>query len=168
MTFYFFDTRETFEHFYLAMFGIKPRDWWHDGTGNFNVVAYCERDRNDKVSRPPGARRTTGDVLHEYGHALCSTYYGDGYLTAVPNWLNEGLVDAVADPFYAELFGHYRKLLSEQGQRSNPPSYRQMCRELYKDPEVRYAVAGLMVQELLDGKPDRVKRILDEGGATRR
>ncbi len=162
ITFYFFDARETFENFYSGMFGTKPRDWWHDGTGNFNVVAYCERDRNGRVSRPPGARQTVGDVLHEYGHALCSTHYGDGYLKAVPNWLNEGLADAIAYPFYEKRIRRSRLRLAEWGKKGLPPSYGQMCRELYKDPEIRYAVAQLMVQELLNRKPNRIKRILDE------
>ena len=42
--------------------------------------------------------RAYGDVMHEYGHALCDTIYGDNYLDHVPERLNEGMADAVAKP----------------------------------------------------------------------
>ncbi|HEY9868290.1 MAG TPA: hypothetical protein V6D08_03930, partial [Candidatus Obscuribacterales bacterium] len=163
INFYFFEAREHFENFYSAMFGTRTQKWWHDGTGSFNVVVYCERRRDGAIAGTPGAARTIGNVLHEYGHALCSTYYGDGYLKAVPNWLNEGLADAVAYPFYGELFSQSRKLLSVQERKGLPaPSYKQMCRELYEDPDVRYTFARLMVEELLANEPSRIKRILKE------
>jgi hypothetical protein len=165
--FYFFEARDHFDNFYSAMFGTRSQKWWHNGTGTFNVVAYCERHRDGSVAGVPGAPRNIGNVLHEYGHALLSTYYGDGYLRVVPNWLNEGLADAVARPLHPELFNESRERVSGWGRNGVPPTYKQMCRELYDDPDVRYAVARLMVEELLNGEPDRIKRILNEARRTR-
>ena len=164
--FYFFQSRDTFETFYEAMFGRRTREWWHDGTGNFNVVVYCEIDRFGKASRPAGAEPTIADVMHEYGHSLCAMRFGDGYLKAVPNWLNEGFADAIAYPFYKDRIPRSKADLAEFSAKSPAPSYRQMCKELYKDPDVGYRLARLMVDALLEQKPDRIRRILDDARTT--
>jgi hypothetical protein len=163
INFYFFDERRDFERFYTRMFGVGIPTSWHDGTGDANIVVFCEQDRTGNISRPAGVDRTVGDVLHEYGHALCNTIFGDNYLERVPQWLDEGMADAIASPYYQSLFQVSDRLLTSESGRRSPPSYDQMCEQLYKDPDLGYAIARMMVGMLVRkyGVP-MFKRIIDE------
>lgn len=149
ITFYFFDNHAAFAQFHKLLLHAEIPQSWHDGTGNYNVVLFCEVDRNGAMTRPTTALRTYGDVLHEYTHALCATIYGDGYLEKVPQWFNEGIADAVAAPYYSELYSYADRYVREQARLRQPPTYTALCSHLYEDHDIGYAIARLMVREVL-------------------
>lgn len=139
--------------------------WWNNGTGVSNVVVFSERDKDGKWSFFPGTARSYGDVMHEYGHALCDTIYGDNYLDHVPEWLNEGMADAVARPYYGELFLSADALMRNFAQKNKPPDYEGLCHRLYASPDVGYAFGRLMVENLLAGDVRRIATIVSDSRA---
>lgn len=159
---YLFQSRLDYNKFYKALFGVDIPTSWQNGTGNANIVTFCQADREGKAVNPPGSPRALGDVLHEYSHALLNTIYGDGYLRQVPQWLDEGFSDFVAKEHYAELFdssaAHLRRNLSK----SLAPTLEELSRRLYEvDPVVRYAMARFMVEEMLKAKkPGLIRDLL--------
>lgn len=164
ITFYFFDSRPEFNSFHKELLHADVVHSWHDGTGNFNVVLFCEVDQSGRVTRPANRLSTTGDVLHEYGHALCATIYGDDFLSVVPQWFNEGIADALAAPFYDELYRHAADHLRKMCAARRPaPSYEVLAGRMYEDPETGYAFGRLMVKEILGQnlKPYVARAILD-------
>ncbi len=153
INFYLFRDRSAFNAFYMALMGIEVPNGTQDGTGNSNVVLFCERDQNGKINRAPGSGRAIGDVLHEYCHAICNTNYGDNYLAKVPNWFDEGAADAMSAPYAVlGLYPDYDRRLVAAGKKQAPPTYEQMCHELYKDSDLRYALACVTVQEIVHDK----------------
>ncbi len=166
ITFYILAQRRDFSTFYRDMFESSAEErWWNNGTGVSNVVVFSERDRNGNWSLFPGTARSCGDVLHEYGHALCDTIYGDNYLDHVPEWLNEGMADAVARPYYDELFLSTDALLRNFAKKNKPPEYEGLCHRLYASPDVGYAFGRLMVENLLAGDVRRVATIVSDSRA---
>jgi hypothetical protein len=163
INFYFFEDRTAFNDFYKNIFGLNVPTAWQDGTGNANIVVFCERNKDGKMIMTPGSDLAIGDVLHEYGHAMCNTIFGDGYLEQVPKWLDEGTADAVAAPYFVALFQNYNeRLVAAAAAGQAPPTYEQMSRELYKDPNLRYALASMMVQEIVKEKDITVlRKIID-------
>jgi hypothetical protein len=163
ITFYILAQRRDFSTFYRDMFDCSAEDcWWNNGTGCSNVVVFSEQNKDGHWSMYPGTARAYGDVMHEYGHALCDTTYGDDYLEDVPQWLNEGMADAVARPYYGELFLSSDKLLSQYATKNKPPSYETLCRQLYADPNIGYAFGRLMVENLLAGDVRRIATIVSD------
>lgn len=160
--FYLFRSRVTYKDFYKFLFGVDIPTAWQNGTGNSNVVTFCQEDREGKPVNAPGSARGLGDVLHEYNHALIHTLYGDGYLRQVPQWLDEGLSDFLARPYYKELFESSAALLRRHLERSAAPSLEDLSRRLYeRDPNVNYAMARFMVDELLkDREPGVIRDLL--------
>lgn len=148
-TFYFFSRRADFDSFHAKLLHAPVIQSWHDGTGNFNVVLFCEVDRYGKVTRSMEQTRTLGDVLHEYGHGLCATIYGDDYLNKVPQWFNEGIADALAGPYFSEVYYDADKYIREQATIRQPPSYETLSKALYQDHEMGYAFGRMMVKEIL-------------------
>lgn len=156
---YLLRSRERYHRFYKALFGVEVATWWQNGTGDSNVMVFCQEDREGRLIGPPGAARGLGDVLHEYTHALLNTFYGDRYLRHVPQWLDEGLSDFTARPYYQELFetsaASIRKFLAK----SPPPTLEALSRRLYeRDSFVRYGIARYMVEELMKGRETGVIR----------
>jgi hypothetical protein len=160
--FYFFRSRVTYKDFYKFLFGVDIPTAWQNGTGNSNVVTFCQEDREGKPVNAPGSARGLGDVLHEYNHALIHTLYGDGYLRQVPQWLDEGLADFLARPYYKELFESSAGLLRRHFEKSTAPTLEDLSRRLYeRDPNVNYGMARFMVDELLkDREPGVIRDIL--------
>lgn len=161
--FYFFSNRRTFDQFHKDLLHVAIPQSWHDGTGNFNVVLFCEVDKDGRITRPASSLRTSGDVLHEYGHALCATIYGDDYLVKVPQWFNEGMADALAAPYYGELYGYADAYVRKEALTRKPPSYATLCTQLYSDHDIGYAFGRLMVKELLgdNRQTQPARRILE-------
>ncbi|HEY9787837.1 MAG TPA: hypothetical protein V6D17_20790 [Candidatus Obscuribacterales bacterium] len=157
-----FPSRRDFDLFHQAMFGMPPAHSWEDGTGNAHIVIFCEEGKGGGWSREPGTARTTGDVLHEYGHALCNTIFGDNYLSLVPKWLDEGMADAIAAPYYAECFAYADRLLKDVALKRKPPGYEMLCKDLYSDAEVGYAFARLMVQTITRGDATMIGKIVQQ------
>lgn len=151
--FYLFRSRDSYNRFHKALFGVPIVRWWQNGTGDSNVVAFCQEDRDGKVLGPPGLPRARGDVLHEYTHALLNGLYGDGYLRHVPQWLDEGVSDFTARPYYRELFEASGGLIRKALARSAPPTVQELSRGIYEhDSSLRYAMARVMVEELMRGR----------------
>jgi hypothetical protein len=161
---YLFRSRLPFKDFYKSLFGVDIPTAWQNGTGNSNVVVFCQEDREGKPVAAPGAPRALGDVLHEYGHALLHTLYGDGYLRRAPQWFDEGVSDFVARDYYKELFESSALQIRKTLAASTAPSYEDLSRRLYeRDPALRYAMARYMVDELLkERKPEVIREILKQ------
>jgi hypothetical protein len=162
--FYLFRSRLAFKDFYKSLFGVDIPTAWQNGTGNSNVVTFCQEDREGKPINAPGAPRGLGDVLHEYSHALLHTLYGDGYLRQAPQWFDEGVSDFVARDYYKELFDSSATQIRKTLARSAAPSTEELSRHLYeRDPALRYAIARYMVDEMLkDRRPEVIREILKE------
>lgn len=160
--FYFFADRQEYNEFFNAMFdGHKPRQF-QDGTADLSMVVFCQIGDSGKIDIPAGSNRALGNILHEYGHALCHTIYGDNYLFNAPEWLNEGFADYLAEPYFAEQYKSYDQRLIEFAQKHSAPTYKQMSKELYKDPNIRYAIGAMMVRELVADKgPDLVLNLMN-------
>ncbi len=157
--FYLFRAREQYERFYKALFGVEVATAWQNGTGDSNVVVFCQEDREGRILGRPGALRGLGDVLHEYTHSLLNSFYGDRYLRHVPQWLDEGLSDFVARPYYGELFESSAVAIRKFLAKSVPPAYEDLCRRLYeRDSFVRYGMARFMVEELMKSRETKVIR----------
>jgi len=163
ITFYILAQRRDFSTFFSDMFEVSAeKRWWNNGTGVSNVVVFSELDKDGKWSYYPGTARSYGDVLHEYGHALCDTIYGDNYLDHVPEWLNEGMADAVARPYYDELFLATDRLVRNFAKKNKPPDYEGLCHRLYASPDIGYAFGRLMVENLLAGDVQRIGTIVSD------
>lgn len=165
--FYFFGRRSRFEQFFKLMFAQDIPTGWLNGTGNSNIVVFCEQNGSGQCAHAPGHSRTFGDVLHEYGHALCTTIYGDTYLDLVPQWLNEGLADAIAAPYYEELFRQSEHFLHAYAQDHAPPTYNEICHNLYDHPAVGYAIARFMVQNFAgEENLSAIKKVIERAQQT--
>jgi len=162
--FYLFRSRLSYKDFYKSLFGVDIPTAWQNGTGNSNVVTFCQEDREGKPINAPGSPRGLGDVLHEYSHALLHSLYGDGYLRHVPQWFDEGVSDFVARGYYQELFETSALQIRKTLAKSAAPTIEELARRLYeRDPSLRYAMARYMVEELLkDRKPDVIRTILKQ------
>jgi hypothetical protein len=164
--FYLFRSRESYTLFYKALFGVDVGRWWQNGTGDSNAVVFCQVDRQGVPLGPPGAPRGIGDVLHEYSHALLNTFYGDGYLGHVPQWLDEGLSDFTARPYYRDLFETSAVAIHKALGKSAPPTYEDLSRRLYeRDSFLRYSVARYMVEEMMKGRETGLIREILERAA---
>jgi hypothetical protein len=159
---YIFEKRSAFERFHRNIFETESKIPWQDGTGLINIALFCEENKDGQTARLGNSSNLRiGDVFHEYGHALLSTYYGDGYLNSVPAWLNEGLSDYIAQEFRPWAIDGSRKLLKDR--KGSIPSYRDLANKFYTiDPDVSGALARLMVVVLIENLDSKViKRILD-------
>jgi hypothetical protein len=153
---YLFRSREDYTAFYQALFSANIPTSWQNGTGNSNVVTFCQADREGRPVGAPGTARGRGDVLHEYGHALLHTLYGDLYLRHVPQWFDEGVSDFLAREYYKELFEYSADLIRRA---AIVPSLEDLTRHLYeRDPSLRYGMARYMVDELLQGREPSILR----------
>jgi hypothetical protein len=170
-----FAERHVYERFYGAMFGVAVPTAWHDGTGNLNIVVFCEKDREGKESRPAGAPETIGNVLHEFGHAWCGSYLMDrhgkewlGRSLRRP-WLDEGLADYAAslrEPEYLERRKGW--LLRKVAQGVAPPAFEELTgySEFYEkgDVDTHYWLSALLVEGLLGDSqrgPALIPKLLD-------
>lgn len=154
---YLFRSRDAYARFYRALFGVNVSTWWQNGTGDSNVVVFCQEDCYGKPLGPPGGKRGLGDVLHEYAHALMNTLHGDGYLRKVPQWLDEGLSDFIARAYYDELFETSATAIRKAVARGQMPTDEELARRLYqRDSFLRYSVARYMVDEMMKGREPKV------------
>jgi hypothetical protein len=161
---YLFDKRRVYDSFFRSLFGMAPVRSWQHGTGRVHAVVFCAEDQ-DGAPHPPAARaRLPADLLHEYGHALCEARYGDLYIDSIPQWLNEGLADAVARGRYQALYQASPLLVRATYAKTAPPTYADMSAHLYEgEPTARYALARLMVDQLLGPRMNAsIAPLLDE------
>lgn len=165
ITFYMFDKLDDYLAFFkAAAWGNSPRGY-QAGTGNVGVVFFCQYLPDGRECGASDLSWRQGCVAHEYGHALCNTIYGDTYLTDVPPWINEGLADLMAKPWFQHHLDEEQiKLigsLAKQG--AQPPSYDDLCHQFYKTSSASYALDKLMILRLIGGQDiSCVARILAE------
>ncbi|MGH9550053.1 MAG: hypothetical protein ACRD3W_11790, partial [Terriglobales bacterium] len=147
MSFYFFEKRKEFEESYPILLDSQfPYEHdWHDGTGNVGKVLFCDVNMRGEMLR--GA----GDVLHEYGHAMCHTIYGEDYLHHVPSWWNEGTADFVAAEFYREAGDATLQILLNEHKNGKFSDFSTLTNDFFRYPSASYAIGRLMVQELAQG-----------------
>lgn len=159
---YFFDNRSDYEEFYKTMFGTKITRDWQDGTGDSNVILFCERTVKGGMTGDKNLPYLRGCILHEMGHALCNTIYGEQYLKVVPAWFDEGMSDELAKTYFSSWhFQWYSQLLKEAATKGTAPSYSQMCNKLYEDANTRYAFAKEMAASIVvNQKPDVISNIV--------
>ncbi len=165
--FFLFPEHASYEAFFRVLYGdnTTPRPHQH-GAGRVGAVVLCLEDREGKDHA--NRVRLEGDLLHEYGHALCEERFGDLYLSKVPNWLNEGMADAIArnwsQPLYKSSPGAVRDLHAKK----KVPTYLEMRAHLYaSEPWERYSLARLMVDAMLGDRGDReLGPLLDEARRT--
>lgn len=178
--FYLFSERPVYDRFFGAMFGAPTSIAWQDGTGNLNVVVYCETNARGVVSRPAGEPETIGTVLHEFGHAWCGTYLMDRYdldwlgPSIRRPWLDEGIADYVATVREPAFRTRRMAWLREKAAKGvAAPAWKDLVdyNGFYGtgDPDVRYRLSALLVAELLgdaEKAPQSIRKILDETGRT--
>jgi hypothetical protein len=165
---YLIPERKAFERFHASLFGVGTTHPRQSGAGRVNAVVLCEEDA-DGLSRFGVARRLLlpAGLLHEYAHSLCEARYGDLYLERVPQWLNEGLAEAIARIRYDP----YPELSSEIVRRSYAerlaPTYEDLSIRMYEagaaELWARYALARVMTARLLGIEgTGTIARLLDE------
>ncbi len=175
---YLFADRARYDRFYEALFGARVPTAWQDGTGNLNVVVFCETDREGKTARTPGAPETIGCVLHEFGHAWLGTYlmyrHGKEWLGRSMRrpWLDEGLSDCIAsmrEPAFLERRADWLRKAAARGVLA--PRFEELrdydAFYMRGDAGVRYWISALFVADLLgsqDRTPETIRRLLDEIG----
>jgi hypothetical protein len=165
---YLFDNKDKYVEFFETMSeGHKPGGD-QAGTGVINLVVfsqYCLDGSSRGVNDLPDR---LGCVLHEYGHALCSTAYGDDFFGVVPGWLNEGLADLVARPLFGRQFDEQPAVVArEMAANHTPlPSYDDLCHHFYGHGSAPYILAKLMVARIFgDQSLSRVSNVLDSAKA---
>lgn len=148
VSFYLFEERTAYDAFYSGMTSSK-NSTGHRGTGSYLMVLFCQFfPKGKKIGdREPGD--LFARVLHEYGHALCCTIYGDRYQEQVPQWLNEGLADAFASIYSEHPYAKAPPAIQRAAARRQPPTYDELCHDLYSDDKTGYAMGDLMVEKIL-------------------
>ena len=143
-----FDDKKTYVEAFKANFEGHMPGADQAGTGVTNFAVFSEfcldgssRGLNDLTDR-------RGCVLHEYGHSLCATVYGDDYFYVVPVWLNEGLADLIARPIFGEQFDVRPAEIAAKATTYAPPSYQDFCHKFYGTGAMPYVLGKLMVKEI--------------------
>jgi hypothetical protein len=158
---YMFDNKDAYMEFFKANCdGYVPGND-QSGTGSINFAVFSEfcSDGSSRGVNDLADRR--GCVLHEYGHALCSTIYGDDYFRVVPGWLNEGLADLIARPLFGPEFDKYPSNVAQESKLYVPPSYDVLCGQFYGKGAMPYVLAKLMVKEIFgNSKLSQIGRVL--------
>lgn len=140
--FYLFARYVDFARHYSQLVGCQ-RPSGQVATGNLGIViASMTNSRNQIVNRP-------SVIMHEYGHALCNTIYGPDYLSKIPSWLNEGIADYAAMPWYSDTYEWRRQIIRDEAAKERVPIYEELSGDFFKYPHAAYSVAALMVCELL-------------------
>ena len=180
LSFYVFAARPAYDRFFKTMFlGSEPTAW-QEGTGDVNVVVFCEQDRRGKVTREVGHPDTVRVVLHEFGHAWLRSYLMGRYdlVWRKPGgwspWLDEGLADYVAamdEPAFLERRKAWVKDL-KAGKGPRPPTFDELSSEdgffARGDIEAHYWLAALLVADLLGPEgAAKIPKLLDEIARTR-
>jgi hypothetical protein len=162
--FYLFRERKAYERFFTNLFGTDGIRSWQHGTGRVNAVVFCAEDQNGLAHAGLARARLPGDLLHEYAHALCEERFGDLYLYQVPQWLNEGLADAIAWSRYGTMHADSPRVVQTAYASRPPATYDEMSKQLYEaDQHVRYSLAWLMVSRLLSHRGNEaIAPLLDE------
>lgn len=151
ITFYFFDKYSDYHEFFLALFDVDGARDKQLGTGDYNVVLFTAKDDKNEESGKANIKYKHGCILHEYGHALCNTVYGDNYLDKIPDWLDEGLADELARPYLSpQHFAYYKKHLAEISVKEPPPSLEAMTTTMYENSDDRYPFAHEMTEHMLE------------------
>jgi hypothetical protein len=178
MRFYLFADRGEYDRFFEALFGMPVQTSWQDGTGTYNVVVYCEKDREGKEGRKAGAPDTIGAVFHEFGHAWIGTYlmYRHGREWLGPGmrrpWLDEGLSDFIASLRDPALIHRREMWLRRAAAKGTPPPTLERIQSFdgfYKhdDVDVHYWISAVFVASLLEPRecaPETIRGFLDEAG----
>ena len=147
VSFYFFSEHADFRSYHQKLFGSKPRHSWQSGTGAYingqGVVLISDKNK----SHPKEAE--LGIVMHEYSHALFRARYENNQHNRIPTWLDEGCADYLARPWYQEVFKDTREAIKNEGSAGRLPSYQSFARSVYPKARAGYAIARLMVVELM-------------------
>jgi hypothetical protein len=146
---YIFDRRSDYERFSKLLFEGQSPGLEQNGTGNNHVALFCEEDSNGSMVSQASVQERRAYVMHEIGHALCMTSFGSHYLERVPQWLDEGLADYMAAPYHGDLEERFENTLRFYQNKGPAPTFDEMRSKLYDDTNVRYAVSGLMVLDIL-------------------
>gem|GEM_PF-1530208 len=175
---YLFADWKQYDRFYEALFGLKIPTASQDGTGNLNVVTYCETDRQGRTTRAAGAPETISCVLHEFGHAWVNTYlmyrHGKDWLSPSMRlpWLDEGLADFIAslrEPAFLVRRVDWLKAAAAKGTPAPTFEKIQDYEGFYQegDVNIHYWISALFVAELLgtrDQASPTILKILDAAG----
>jgi|AGTN01.1.fsa_nt_gi hypothetical protein len=150
ISFYFFDTFADYRAFFLTLFEVEGERKNQEGTGNYNVVVFtAKNEKGEDTGTDLNFKH--GCILHEYCHALCNTIYGDNYLDHIPGWLDEGLADELARPYFTKThFPYYKKYLAESSVKERPPSLEEMSKTMHYGSKDRYPFAHEMTDHMLE------------------
>ena len=178
MRFYLFADRDEYDRFFGALFGMPVQTSWQDGTGAFNVVVYCEKDREGKAARKAGAPDTVGAVFHEFGHAWVSSYlmYHHGREWLGPGmrqpWLDEGLADFITSLREPAYITRRERWLRQSAARGTAPPTLETIQSYdgfyhHDDVDVHYWVSAVLVASLFEPREcaaETIRGFLDEVG----
>jgi len=166
--FYLFSDRPTYVQFYSAMFESEISTWWQDGTGSMNIATYCERDKDGRISRRVGDPETVGSVLHELGHAWCSSYlmnyHNQNYHRICPPWLDEGLAEYVASLWDRNYLTRRQRWLRQKVKNSSLPSFEELQNSTNffgAEADLRYWLSACLVDRLLGSDARLIPKVLD-------
>lgn len=146
VSFYFFSKHSAFVDYFEELFGAKPRHSWQTGTGAFVngkgvVLISGRRKRSDELDI----------VMHEYGHALFGARY-EHAAGRIPSWLNEGCAEYISMAWSKNDFKSTVDTIRNEAAAHRLPTFRSLARSVYVQPKAGYALARLMVLELMRGQ----------------
>jgi hypothetical protein len=159
-SFYFFSSHADFTSYYQELFGSKPRYAWQSGTGSYireqGIVLISDKGKKSREETELGL------VMHEYSHVLCRSRYANQQ-SWIPTWLEEGCADYLAMPWYQELFKSTSSVIRGEANARRVATYQSFGRSVYTNARAGYAIARLMVDELMrDQQLDTLAYIFDE------
>lgn len=159
VNFYLFEDHPSYDRFFDSWTG-EPKNELHRGTGCMHTVLYCRYFPSGREVGIGNINDLYFRVLHEYGHALCNTLYGDRF--RMPQWLDEGMADYFGwrfKPNGAELSS---KKLQGIAERTPAVTLESLSKRLHEDNELGYAVSDVLVTRLFQDKPISIYRQIIE------
>lgn len=174
---YLIPDRKSYDLFFRAMFGCEPFTSWHNATGGYNVILFCEHGSREDKAHQVGDPDPISRVLHELGHAWCHTYMMNRYNRPWPSpgrrhpWLDEGIANVIASLREPGFLQRRAAWLKANSSFIAAPTLLelQFADDFYreKDAYARYCVATVLTSELVGSRetaPARIRAILDELG----
>ncbi|MBI4050886.1 MAG: hypothetical protein HY400_00100 [Elusimicrobia bacterium] len=138
--------KNSFENLHRLLLDAEPRPPWKTATGNLHIVLLS-----------PVSSST---ALHEYGHAILHTFFGDHYGEMIPPWFDEGIAGLMASELDPTLLEQAKRTLKSLHSKEDITALDDISPSLFYDsgPELNYAISTLMAEELRRRKGQEIFR----------
>ncbi|MBI4056855.1 MAG: hypothetical protein HY399_04825 [Elusimicrobia bacterium] len=150
--------RAGFNALHRLFLEAEPKPNWKDGTGSNHLVLLCGENQNGESSSI-----TPANALHEYGHAILHTAFGDHYSEIIPPWMDEGLAGLMGSDLDPALLSEAQKTVAAAPSPDFFPEALSSGLFYEAQPDWNYRISLLMVAELRRKKgPEVFRKILEQ------